>query len=189
MRSAIGITILAGVLLGPSGGGELSAQAPNPSNTSANTAKNPACALLSVAEIRKITGRQDYDHPLHAGGPEEVPAGGWACSYEGPAASFEEPPDIGFALISGQDYTRRHATTKLPPGGRCKRESVKGLGDDAYFECCPCSSRSAPALWVKVGTNDLIIDAEVEPPATEASVRSTMISLARALEAKLRNRQ
>jgi len=190
MRAAIAITILAGgVLLGHVAGGKLSAQAPNPSNTSTNAAKNPACALLSVAEIRKITGREDYERPWSAADPGEGIAGGSACAYEGAAASLKEPPTIGFTLISGADYTQRHSTTKLPPGGQCKRESVKALGDAAYFECCPCSSKRAPALWVKMGTNDLIIDAEVEAPATEASVRSTMISMARALEAKLRNRQ
>jgi hypothetical protein len=65
---------------------------------------------------------------------------------------------------------------------------VQGVGDAAYFECCPCSQRRAPALWVKVGTHDLIIDAEVESPATEATVRSTMLAMARVLTAKLRGR-
>ncbi len=186
MHCATDIAILAtAVLLGSAAGRELSAQAPNPSGTAA---KNPACALLGVAEIRKLTGREDYDHPWAAAAPGEGIGGGSSCAYEGPATSLKEPPMIGFTLIDGKDYARRHATTKLPPGGRCKREPVKGVGDEAYFECCPCSSRSAPNLWVKVGSNDLVINADVEPPATETSVKSTMISMAKALAAKLRNR-
>jgi hypothetical protein len=186
MHCGTGITTLTtAVLLISAAGGGLPAQTPNRSDDAAN---NPACALLSVAEVRKITGREDYERPSVAAAPGEGVAGGSACAYEGAASSLKEPPKIGFVLISGKDYARRHSTTKLPPGDRCKRESVKGVGDVAYFECCPCSAKSAPALFVKVESDDLIVDADVEPPATEASVRSTMTSLAKAVEAKLRNR-
>jgi hypothetical protein len=186
MRLGTGTTTLTtAVLLINAAGGELWAQSPNQSD---DASKNPACALLSVAEVRKITGRDDYQRPWAAAAPGEGVAGGSACAYEGAVTALKEPPKIGFVLISGKDYTRSHSTTKLPPGGRCKRESAKGVGDVAYFECCPCSAKSAPALFVKVGSHDLIIDAGVEPPATEASVRSTMISLAKAVEARLRSR-
>ena len=186
MRSGPGITTLTtAVLLVSAAGGELPAQSPNASE---DAAKNPACALLSVAEVRKITGREDYQRPWAAAAPGEGVAGGSACAYEGAVTSLTNPPKIGFVLISGKDYTRGHSTTKLPPGGRCKRESARGVGDVAYFECCPCSAKSAPALYVKVGSHDLIVDADIEPPATEASVRSTMTSLAKAVAAKLRNR-
>jgi hypothetical protein len=179
MRFVTGIASLtAGVLLGT---GELSAQVPGSSD---EVAKNPACALLSAAEVRKITGRDDYVRPWSSANPGEGVAGGSACAYEGDPASMKEPPLIGFSLIEGKDYTQLHSTTKLP--GACRREPVKGVGEKAYFECCPCSARNAPDLYVKVGSKDLIVSAKVEAPATEASMRPIMISLAQAVAAKLR---
>jgi len=64
---------------------------------------------------------------------------------------------------------------------------VAGVGDDAFFESCPNPklTRSAP-LYVKVGTNDLIVQLDIKTPATEASARTTVIAVAKAAVAKLR---
>ena len=68
----------------------------------------------------------------------------------------------------------------------CRRQSVAGVGNDAFFESCPNPKlkRSAP-LYVKVGTNDLIVQLDIKAPATEASARTTVIAVAKAAVAKL----
>jgi hypothetical protein len=188
MRLAQGITTLAiGVLLGSAAGRELSAQSSKPAKQSAAGAPAPVCPLLSVAEVRKITGQDNYVRPWEVG-PGEGIGGGSACVYEGPvnAAYGEGPPPIGFTLISGQNWTQGRRKVKLLPG--CKHEPLKGVGDDAFFESCPSKSakKRTDPLYVKVGSNDLIIDMHVKPPATEASSRPTVVAFAKALAAKVR---
>ncbi|MEO7474835.1 MAG: hypothetical protein ABIY46_05830 [Gemmatimonadales bacterium] len=104
------------------------------------------------------------------------------------SSRMDSPPPIGFTLISGKDWTQRRRTLKLSEG--CKREPVQGVGDDAFFESCPGKSakRRVDPLYVKVGSSDLMITMDIKPPATEASSRPTVVAMARAAAAKLRNR-
>jgi len=146
----------------------------------------PACALLSAAEIGRATG---LTYPEGDNGDEEGEGidGGSGCIWGG--ASFgpgDQPPMIGFALIrGGKHYTENRRTIKLLPG--CKRESVAGVGDDAFFEACPKGkSKRTDPLYVKVGANDLLIEMDIEPPATAASARQAVIAVAKAAAAKLR---
>ncbi|MBM3802527.1 MAG: hypothetical protein FJW26_09505 [Acidimicrobiia bacterium] len=152
----------------------------------ATKAPTQACALLSVAEIRKITGRDNY--PEHVDGDPlgEGAGDGSSCQYGG--ESFmpgDHPPMLSLVLISGKGWTEKSRSFKLREG--CKRDSVAGVGDDAFFESYPNPKlkRSAP-LYVKVGTNDLIVQLDIKPPATEASARTTVIAVAKAAVAKLR---
>lgn len=161
----------------------VSAQAPSGQAASAPT---PACALLSVAEVREITGRREYPDHVDGDPDGEGAGGGSSCQYGG--ATFnpaDKAPLLSLVLIRGKNWTERSRGFPLAAG--CRREAVTGVGDDAYFASCPASrsKRSAP-LYVKAGTNDLILQLDVEPPATEASVRQTLIALARAVERKLR---
>jgi hypothetical protein len=98
----------------------------------------------------------------------------------------EHPPMVSFVLIPRKRYTESRRAGKLPAG--CKIEPVKGVGDAAFFESCPSSrsTRSAP-LFVKAGENDLIVQIDMKPPATEASVRPMVIAVAKAAVAKLRS--
>jgi hypothetical protein len=152
----------------------------------AKKAPTPACALLSVAEIRKITGRDNYPDFVDGDPLGEGAGGGSSCQYGG--ESFmpgDHPPMLSFVLIPGKSWTEKARTFKLREG--CKRENVAGVGDDAFFESCPNPKlkRSAP-LYVKVGTNDLIVQLDIKAPATEASARTTVIAVAKAAVAKLR---
>ena len=185
MRCATGITVLAtGVLLGSATGGELSAQSSKPAKQSAAGTPAPVCPLLSVADVRKITGNDDYAKPWEVG-PGEGVGGGSACVYEGAPTAMKEPPMLGFTLISGRNWTQARRKVKLLPG--CKQEPIKAVGDDAFFESCPNNSRRrSDPLYVKVGSNDLIVEMGVEPPATKASVRPTVIAFAKAVAAKVR---
>lgn len=177
MRSATGIAILAtGVLLGAVTARELPAQPA--------AAPTPACALLSVDEVRKITGQPAYAKAWGMG-PGEAVGGGSSCAYEEGDASLERLPMIGFTLISGKGWTKRRRTMGLPGG--CQRVAVKSVGDDAFYESCPskAAKRRVDPLYVQVGPNDLVVEMDVRPPATEDSARQTVVALAKAVAAKL----
>jgi hypothetical protein len=146
----------------------------------------PACALLSIDEIRKATGRQDYPPGSNGDQLGEGVGGGSSCQYGGDTFSpGDHPPMLSLVLIPGKRYTETRRAGKLRPG--CSIEAVSGLGDEAFFESCadPKPIRSAP-LFVKVGANDLIFQLDVKPPATPASLKPTLIAVARAAVGKLR---
>ena len=165
-----------GVLLVAAGGAELSAQ----------SAPKPVCPLLSVAEVQKVTGDPGYARPWEVG-PGEGIGGGSACVYQPPetAPYGEGPPWIGFVLISGKGWTERRQTVKLLPG--CKREPVKGVGEEAFFETCPSDKpkKKVDPLYVKVGSNDLIVTMDVKPPATDMSARPTLVAFAKVVVSKV----
>lgn len=140
----------------------------------------PACALLSVAEVRTITGRPEYPDFVDGDPDGDGAGGGSSCQYGGASMMpGVHAPLLSVVLIKGKDWTARSRSGTLPAG--CQREAVAGVGDEAFFESCPASrlKRSAP-LYVRAGTNDLILQMDVEPPATEAAVRQTVIAIAKA---------
>lgn len=175
MHRETGIVLLATVtLLGAVPVRELSAQ----------SADTPACKLMSVAEIRKITGIPTY---AHAWGmePGKAVGGGSSCAYEEAEASLERLPMIGFSLIPGKGWTQRRRTMHLPDG--CSRVPVAGVGDDAFYESCPTKTakRRVDPLFVKAGSNDLVVEMDIRAPGTEESARSAVVALAKAVVAKL----
>ena len=155
-------------------------------------AQNPACALFTAAEIRTITGFSGYENPSPGDDPGQGAGGGASCQYSKPvfprvdasgkAVPTGKGPMLSIVLIDGKVYTR---TAKLAPG--CTRESVSGVGDEAYFAVCASSRemRTAP-LYVKAGSKDLIVQLDIEPPDTEAALRPKVIAVAKAAAAKLR---
>jgi hypothetical protein len=156
------------------------------------TSQNPACALLTVAEVRSVSGFSGYGEPSPGDPPGQGAGGGASCQYSAPdfpgvdargnALPRQKGPLLSVVLIDGKDYTR---TAPIAKG--CKKEAVAGVGDEAYFEVCPTSrlSRTSP-LYVKAGTKDLIVQMDIEAPDTEASLRPKVIALAKAAVAKLR---
>jgi len=148
------------------------------------TAPTPACALLSAAEIRTITGRANYPDYVDGDAEGEGAGGGSSCQYGGASMVPGYPPLLSVVLIKGKNWTARSRSFTLREG--CERESVAGVGDDAFFESCPAPSvKRSPPLYVKAGTNDLIVQMDIEPPATPASVRAMVIAVARAAVLKL----
>lgn len=152
----------------------------------AQDAPTPACALLSVAEVRTITGRPNYPDHVDGDPDGEGAGGGSSCQYGGlsmfPGGST---PMLSVVLIKGKNWTERSRSFTLPEG--CRREPVTGVGEDAFFESCPASRvKRSPPLYVKAGTNDLIVQMDVEPPATQESVRPIVIAIAQAAVLKLR---
>lgn len=151
-----------------------------------SAAQTSACALLSVAEIRTITGREDYPAYVDGDPDGQGAGGGSSCQYGGRTTmSVNHPPLLSVVLIKGKNWTRQSRGFTLPPG--CQRESVPGVGDDAFFQSCTASRvKRSPPLYVKAGTYDLIVQIDVEPPATQASVRPIVIAVAKAALLKLR---
>ena len=176
MHRATGIPGLAlGMLFAAVPVGELSAQ----------SADTPACKLLSVAEVQKITGITTYARAWGMG-PGQAVGGGSSCAFQEAVSSLERLPMIGFSLIPGKDWTQRRRTMRLPDG--CSRVAVTGVGDDAFYESCPTDrpKRRVDPLYVKVGSNDLVVEMDVRAPATEASAKTTVVALAKAVAAKLK---
>jgi len=145
----------------------------------------PACAVLSLAEIKTITGIQGYVNASTGDEPGQGAGGGSSCQYTGAVFVGPKAPMVSLVLIPGKNWTATARTFKLAQG--CNRETVAGVGDDAFFESCPASKplRSAP-LYVKVGSNDLIFQMDIEAPVTESTVRNTVIAIAKAAVAKVR---
>jgi hypothetical protein len=144
----------------------------------------PACALLSASEISKAAGRT-YPEGSNGDNEGEGIAGGSGCTWGGASIGpGDEPPMVGLALIRGKSYTTQRRAGKPPQG--CKVEPVQGVGDEAFFESCPKGKlKRTDPLYVKAGANDLIIEMDVEPPATEVSARQTVIAMAKAAVANL----
>lgn len=155
---------------------------------------NPACALLSVEDVRKITGYADYT--ISPGDPSgQGVGGGSSCQYSAPTFAVDakgkpftpKGPLVSVVLIDGRNHTR----TAKPRSG-CTRESVSGIGDEAYFEACAAMKGiRTPALYVKAGAKDLIVQMDIdrterETPNIEATMRSKVIALAKAAAAKAR---
>lgn len=172
--------LTAGMLLASAAGAELVAQG-------SPRAPTPACALLSVDDIRKITGHEGYSDTVSGDGIGEGVGGGSSCQYDSAAfGASAGPPMVGVVLIPAKDWTRRRQSVKLREG--CRREPVSGVGDVAFFESCPSSARvrrTAP-LYVKVGANDLIVEMDVQGTTTEADARMTVIAVAKAAAARAR---
>ncbi|HEV8214325.1 MAG TPA: hypothetical protein VGP95_00775 [Gemmatimonadaceae bacterium] len=172
------ISIVAGVL------GVLASAVPV-KRLSAQSADTPACKLMSVAEVQKITGITKYERAWGMG-PGEAVGGGSSCAYQEPVTSLERLPMIGFSLIPGKGWTERRRTMQLPPG--CKRVPVAGVGDDAFYEECPSKTtkKRIEPLYVKIGSNDIVVEMDIRPPVNEASARNATVALAKAVAAKLK---
>jgi len=172
--------------------GPVHAEAPPTSfQTRGATSQNPACAVLTVDEVRKITGFQGYNRPSPGDDVGQGAGGGASCQYQAPAFAIDDRgnptapqkgPLLSIVLIEGRNYTQ---TVPLRQG--CKKEAVAGVGDAAFFEVCPASklSRTAP-LYVKVGTKDFLFQLDIQAPDTDATLRPKLLALARAAVAKVK---
>ena len=147
--------------------------------------QTPACALLTVDDVRKATGRSEYPRSSDGDQLGEGAGGDSSCQYGGSSfAPGPHAPMVSFVLIPGKNWTKTSRGFRLAQG--CTREDVKGVGEDAFFESCPTRSKRGPPLYAKVGTNDIIVQMDIEPPATAESTTQLVIAVAKAAAAKLR---
>src|SRR3954454_12183814 len=156
------------------------------------TTRNPACAVLTTAEIQAATGFPGYNDATPGDSPGEGIGGGASCQFSAPLFAIDgrgkamkapKGPLVSLVLIEGKNYTRTRAI-----GRGCTREAVAGVGDEAYFEVCPSDVKlkRTPGLYVRAGVKDLIVQMDVEPPDTDASIRPKVIAVAKAAAAKIR---
>lgn len=165
-----------GLVLALGAAAELSAQS--------DGAPTPACALLSGSEVRQATGIQGYRDGYNLQQEGKSVGGGSSCQFgtRSPTGSEARAPLLSLVLIRGKGWTEKQRASKLP--ANCKREPVS-VGDAAFFETCPTRSNRTAPLYVKAGANDVILLMDVEPPATEASVRPLVVNVAKTAVAKL----
>lgn len=143
----------------------------------------PACALLSVTDLRRITGNDAYPDHVNGDKPGEGLGGGSSCQYGG--ASFtpgKSAPLVSLVLIpnsKGEAASKR----RQKPGEGCVREDVRGVGDDALYEACPRGR--GPVLHVTRGSNGMLVQVDAKP-TTDAEARKQVIAIAKAAVANVR---
>lgn len=151
--------------------------------------QNPACAILTVEEVRTITGFEGYNRPSPGDDLGEGVGGGASCQYEAPLFAMDsrgnaiksaKGPLLSVVLIEGKNYTQTFAVRQ-----GCKKDPVAGVGDMAFFHVCPSSKlpRSSP-LYVKAGARDFLFQIDIQAPDTDATLRPKLIALAKAAAAK-----
>jgi len=148
-------------------------------------APTPACALLSVADVRQITGRKNYPDHVDGDPAGEGLGGGSSCQYGGETIGVDDPPPLLSVVLiprpKGKPYPEFQRTQKLGPG--CLREDAKGVGDDAVVESCP--DRRGPIAYVAVGKNDLLVQVDAKP-ASDPAARKTVLAIAKAAAANVK---
>lgn len=150
-------------------------------------AANPACALLTDQEIRTATGRT-YDAASPGDDLGQGAGGGASCQWGGPTfGPGEDLPLLGVVFIPESprgSYTEHSLKRKPMPG--CARETLRGVGDRAFIETCERSR--GPVAYVRVGRNDLVVQADPESGKPVASAKPVVIALAKVAAAKARGR-
>lgn len=142
------------------------------------------CSLLSVEEIRQITGRDDYIDRASGDELGEGIGGGASCQWWAGPGSPEESPSIGVVVIPPREGERWTTRVRATPKKDCTYEVAPAAGEGAFFEECP-NARSLP-LYVPARAVDILVLSEVRPPATSDSVRPILVEVAKGVAAKLR---
>jgi hypothetical protein len=129
-------------------------------------ARVAACKLLSKEEVKKILPWQAMFDQMPI---EEDPIGttGSSCNY--PSATIQ--------ILA---YTQRFFDGVRTQG---KLEPIAGVGDEALFFANP---RGYAELYVKAGDRIVTVQANTGPKETIESLKPGVITLAKALIAKLR---
>jgi hypothetical protein len=140
-------------------------------------AGNPACSLLTAADLKQATG-QNYDEASPGDEMGEGAGGGASCQWGDPGSAGL--PMVSVVLIPSngkKSYTEVSRSFKAQPG--CVREPVSGLGDGGFVESC--TRARGPVVRFKKGANDALVQLDARKSATPASVKSTAIALAKAV--------
>ena len=167
MREWMRTSILVLYLIGAAAVADLEAQA----------AGNPACSLLTAADLKQATGR-DYDDASPGDEMGQGAGGGASCQWGDPVSGGLPMVSVVFIPSNGKkSYTEVSRSFKALPG--CVREPVSGLGDNAFVESCPRDR--GPVIRFKKGANDAIVQLDAGESGTPASVKSTAIALAKAV--------
>ena len=135
-----------------------------------------ACSLLSPAEFKQITGREDIlKRGPQAAAPDEVPAGVSECEFLGFSVSL-----VDKVTHEGFETTRK----QLAQSGN-KIQPVSGVGDEAYLYEGTGRAYRQLAIVMRVGERRLSFMDLVEPDSVEA-VKPVLLKLGKAAAPKLR---
>lgn len=147
-----------------------------PPGKSGQVAAADACSLLSAAEMKQITGRENpLNLPPSRADPADLPKGVSECSYLG----------IDLSLTSQMTREWFDATRKDQVKSGEKVTPVSGVGDEAYFWERPGGSDSQVGIAMRVGQQRLAMQDMVRPDSVE-SVKPILLALAKAAAAKMR---
>jgi hypothetical protein len=148
---------------------------------------NPACALLTTAEVRSATGR---DYGTGSPGDElgEGLGGGASCQWGGPSfRPGDDLPLLSLVVIPNPpNGSHTEKALKVKPFTGCARETLRGVGDLAFIEICE-RGRGAVA-YVKAGRNDLVVAGDPAKGKPPASAKPVIVAVAKAAAAKARAR-
>lgn len=150
----------------------------SPTGAGAQASGEHACSLVDAAELKKLTGRNDYGQKPQASDPSQLRQGTTECDYL----------NISYTLTSNMTkewFDRDRRTTEAAPD-RWKVQSVSGVGDEAFYmwDPRPGSDRSV-GIVVRAGTKRLSIGETASSDSLEAS-KSLMLSLAKLAVPKLK---
>jgi hypothetical protein len=141
------------------------------------SAPSAACALLSNAEVAKITGRPSYDEPQGT----QLTNGGSACDYDAANLTLFSGPK------SGEHY---EALLKNFGKDKAPRTPVPGIGDSAYLMVLTSGPTSEPdrhaVLVVRQGTHTLAVSLEAQKTQAPPSLQPQLTSMAKTALGKLR---
>jgi hypothetical protein len=149
-------------------------------------AKVDPCSLLSVAEVKRITGKSNYD-PADRGDPGDGIGGGDPCTYShlSRGAADPAPPTVSVVAIAPNQrgrYFDWYKSQKTRAG--CTREAVPGLGLDAFVETC-LRDPELP-VYLRGGANDVVVGIEVKPVGTPAQAKAVATALAKVVAPKIK---
>lgn len=140
-------------------------------------APSAACALLSNAEVVKITGRPSYDEPHGT----QLTNGGSACDYD----------DANLTLFSGPKSDEHYeALLKNFKKDKAPRTPVSGIGDSAYLMVQTSGPTSEPnhhaVLVVRQGPHTMAVSLVAQKAQTPQSLQPQLMTMAKTALAKLR---
>jgi len=154
-------------------------------SASAHAQGNPACTLLTLEEIRSTSG-QNYDDASPGDELGQGIGGGASCQWGGPSfVPGKGTPMLSLVVIPNKNGSYAEGALKAAPRKGCTREKLSGVGDVAFLETCEKSR--GPVAYANAGKWDLVVQMDVEPPATPASVKAPIVTVAKAAAAKLRD--
>jgi len=171
--------------------GELAAQG----SAGRGKATGSACALVTEKEVEAATG-MDYP-PGDEIEQEYVPIqGGATCMWGGPAGLLsaagvvvsKDLPEINVTFIAAGargSHTEQRRKLRLAP--KCTRESVRGVGDDAFAEICD-GALYGVSVYARTGRNDVLVSAYAMKGLAKAAVKPAAVALAKAAAARAKNK-
>ena len=174
MSSTVGAMIFIGGMIAATAG-EVSAQGSRP--------VNPACALLTVDEVRRVTGEPAYDGPSPGENDTERAGGTASCRYGGRSVTGGKHTAMISITVIPKGIKAAEAQRKQPLKPGCKREDVTGLGDDALYEAC--EKGPGAVIVSRQGTADLLVQIEAKP-GTDPGAKATVVALTRAALARVK---